>query len=58
MIEAVNLKTGARYRILYYATDCTNSRDGTPVVVYANENALDRVFVRDLVEFEKKFEVC
>ena len=57
MIEAVNLKTGARYRILYYATDCTNHRNGTPAVVYANEEALDKVFVRDLEEFEKKFDV-
>ena len=58
MFEATHLKTGVRYRILYYATDCTNSRDGTPVVVYAKEDALDKVFTRELDEFEKKFEVA
>ncbi len=57
MIEAVHLKTGNRYRILHYGTDCTNSRDGVQVVIYAREEFLDKIYVRELEEFERKFRI-
>ena len=35
--------------------DCTNSRDGTKVIIYTQVGG-SQVFVRDLVEFYEKFE--
>ena len=43
------------YKILYHATDCTNSRDGTKMVVYCPIDRLEQVFVRDEAEFMVKF---
>jgi hypothetical protein len=48
-------KTGNIYRLLAYATDCTNSRDGTGVIVYCPDDNEHDVFVRDAEEFEHKF---
>lgn len=43
---------GNQYALLHYASDHTNGRTPTPVVVYANLNPSDnRVFVRDIREF-------
>ena len=48
-------KTGAVYRIITHATDCTNSRDGTKVIVYIRK--IDGMtFVREETEFYEKFE--
>lgn len=47
-------KTGNYYyKINNEVIDCTNSRDGTPAVVYYREGKL---FVREKQEFEEKFE--
>ena len=43
------------YKILYIATDCTNSRDGTKMVVYCPTDRPEQVFVRDAAEFMVKF---
>ncbi|MDI1361019.1 hypothetical protein [Methylotenera sp.] len=43
------------YKILHQATDCTNSRDGTRVVVYTPVDKRSEVFVRDEAEFLVKF---
>lgn len=51
-----NKKKGSLYRVLHRARDCTNSRDGTPVVVYASVDDPSLVFVRDEDEFALKFE--
>lgn len=55
-----NRKNGRLYRILHRALDCTNARDGTPVVVYRPEEAPGPdpalVFVRDEAEFLTKFD--
>lgn len=53
-----NKKTGAEYQILCIACDTTNTRDGTPVVMYVNHSTdgPDIAFVRDLEEFKEKFE--
>lgn len=48
-------KTGNIYRHLAYATDCTNCRDGTGVVVYCKDDNEHDIFVRDAKEFEQKF---
>lgn len=48
-------KTGNIYRHLAYAIDCTNSRDGTEVVVYCRDDDEHDIFVREFKEFEKKF---
>lgn len=49
-----NYKTGKLYVVIGIATDCTNDRDGTQVVLY-RENGCDAVYVRDLDEFKLKF---
>jgi hypothetical protein len=50
-----NNKTGDIYIQLAYATDCTNSRDGTSVVVYCPDDNEHTIYVREYDEFEKKF---
>lgn len=51
-----NNKNQNLYKVLHYATDCTNSRDGNRMVVYTpvDENS-GAVFVRDEAEFLLKF---
>ena len=51
-----HLKTGSLYRVLHFALDRTNSRDGTGVVVYCPADNRDAVYVREVKEFEAKFE--
>lgn len=55
-MEYRHKKTGSLYVMLSQAIDCTNSRDGTPVVVYAPKGDMARVYVRDESEFNEKFE--
>jgi len=50
-----NNKNQNLYKILHHATDCTNSRDGTKMVVYCPVDRLEQVFVRDEAEFMVKF---
>lgn len=54
----VHRKTGAIYLVTGMAIDCTNARDGLPVVVYCGlkDNAL-RIFIREVEEFLTKFEL-
>jgi hypothetical protein len=52
-------KSGGLYRVLTGGTDCTNSRDGTEVVVYMrlnDERIIRPVYVREAAEFFAKFE--
>lgn len=53
-----NRKNGELYCVLHRATDATNARDGTAVVVYrrADLGPDAPVYVRDEAEFEVKFE--
>lgn len=50
-----NNKNQNLYKVLHQATDCTNSRDGTRVVVYIPVDKCGEVFVRDEAEFLVKF---
>lgn len=50
-----NKKTGKTYLKLDDAVDCTNERDGTPVVIYTDDDFED-IYVRAAVEFAEKFE--
>lgn len=58
-----HLKSGRVYRILYDedVVDCTNSRDGLPMVVYTQHPPtpdgipVPKVFVREKEEFLQKF---
>lgn len=51
-----NNKNRNLYKVLHYATDCTNSRDGTRMVVYTPvDEKSGAVFVRDEAEFLLKF---
>ncbi len=50
-----NNKNKNLYKVLHYATDCTNSRDGNSVVVYTPIESPRAVFVRDEAEFVLKF---
>jgi hypothetical protein len=56
MLHYTHKKTGRRYLLLAQATDCTNSRDGTIVAIYCPDDNQHSIFVRDLSEFEAKFE--
>jgi hypothetical protein len=50
-------KSGVLYRVVDLGLDCTNSRDGTRVVIYRNYLDVQKpTFVRELDEFCKKFE--
>lgn len=52
---AVHKKTGNEYQVIANeAIDCTNERDGTPVVIYYRDG---KFFVRDKTEFIEKFEI-
>lgn len=51
-----NKKTGDIYIFVAAGIDCTNSRDGTPVVVYYQDNKENTIFVREESEFYEKFE--
>jgi len=51
-----NRKKGSLYQVLHRGLDCTNSRDGTKVVVYASVDDPSLVFVREEEEFALKFE--
>jgi hypothetical protein len=55
-MEYRHKKTGSLYVMLSQAIDCTNARDGTPVVVYAPKGDMVRVYVRDEAEFVEKFD--
>lgn len=50
-----NKKNAKLYRVLHHAVDCTNARDGQPVIVYCPDDRPDFVCVRDKDEFEVKF---
>jgi len=53
-----NKKTGRTYQIVAMGTDCTNSRDGTEVVIYhdVEHEYGAQTFVREAKEFFNKFE--
>jgi hypothetical protein len=51
----INRKNGKRYVVLAEGIDCTNVRDGTPVIVYHPEDNPNRVCVREKAEFMVKF---
>ncbi len=55
-MKARHKKTGNIYRILAFAIDATNSRDGIPVVVYCPDDNGNSVYVREQSEFDEKFE--
>lgn len=52
--DVKHLKTGNIYEVLELGDiiDCTNERDGTPVVVYKRNG---QFYVREKDEFERKF---
>lgn len=51
-----NNKNKNLYKVLHYANDCTNSRDGNKVIVYTPADGQSAaVFVRDEAEFLLKF---
>jgi hypothetical protein len=55
MLKYRNKKSGEIYIKLAEGTDCTNSRDGTPVVIYSKAIHGEPVRVREAVEFHEKF---
>lgn len=56
MIAYIHKKTGKRYLMLAHGIDCTNSRDGVPVVIYCPDDDENTIFVRERDEFYEKFE--
>ena len=52
----INKKNGKRYLVIAHGIDCTNERDGTPVIVYSPEDNPDLICVREEQEFRAKFD--
>lgn len=52
----INKKNGKRYIVTGEAIDCTNARDGTPVIIYHPEDNPKLVCVRERAEFLLKFD--
>lgn len=53
--NATHKKTGNKYQVIAdEAIDCTNERDGLPVVIYYRDGLF---FVREKAEFLEKFEM-
>ena len=50
-------KTGNIYRKLANGIDCTNSRDGTEIVVYCPDDNEHTIYVREIAEFHAGFEL-
>jgi len=51
----IHVKTGKIYRLLAYATNCTNAQDGELMAVYCpNDNGSD-IYVREIDEFNEAF---
>ncbi len=50
-----HLKTGAFYRLLAVATDCTNARHGRLTAIYCPDDNEHSIYVRDMEEFESRF---
>ena len=42
-----NKKTGKIYKLLAYAIDATNKRDGLPVIVYCPDDNGHSIYVRE-----------
>ncbi len=57
MTTYTNKKNGKRYFVIARGIDCTNERDGTPVIVYSPEDKPDLVCVREEKEFNAKFDL-
>ena len=57
MIAYRHKKTGKTYFWLAAAVDCTNSRDGTLVVVYCPDDDEHTIYTREDSEFHEKFEM-
>ena len=54
-MQAIHKKTGNIYEVISLdATDCTNERDGTQVVIYRCDGMM---FVRERAEFLEKFKL-
>jgi len=51
-----NKKNGKEYLLILTAIDVTNNKDSECVVYTENEN-VGKIYVRDSIEFQEKFEV-
>lgn len=56
MKTCINKKNGKRYVVMTEGIDCTNERDGTPVIVYYPEDNPKLICVRERTEFLAKFD--
>ena len=52
----INKKNGKRYVVMAEGIDCTNARDGTPVIVYYPQDNPALICVREKSEFIVKFD--
>ena len=52
----INKKNGKRYIVMAEGVDCTNVRDGTPVIIYYPEDNPNLISVRERAEFIIKFD--
>jgi hypothetical protein len=50
-----NIKTGNLYIVTNRGIDCTNCRDGTPVIIYSPIADRSNISVREEKEFYEKF---
>lgn len=52
-----NIKNGNIYELIRDdVVNCTNINDGQIMVLYVSEKSPDKIFVREISEFHKKFE--
>lgn len=54
--RVTHTKTGNRYVAMGEVLDCTNSRDGTRVVLYQRADGTPERFVREAAEFAERFQ--
>lgn len=53
----VNKKTGENYRHLAAGVDCTNSRNGTMVVIFCPDDDEHTIYIKEEVEFFEEYEI-
>ena len=52
----INKKNGKPYIVTAEGIDCTNARDGTPVIIYHPQDNPGLLCVREKDEFMRKFD--
>lgn len=57
MILYRHKETGDAYKFLAYGIDCTNSRHGLSTAIYCTDDNEHTIFIKEIEEFYKEFEL-